>query len=167
MPFCGLIYREDCCYERAREELEKAFSHLSLESPSMSFSSTTYYAGEMGWPLQRRFVVFSKLVSPACLAAAKHTGNRLEELLAESGRRRVNIDPGYISQASLVIATTKNFAHRVPLQDGIYAHLEYIYRDRAYQLLDWTYPDFRSPEYRAFFARAREILLEKLREQVK
>ena len=129
----------------------------------MPFTATDYYFREMGSPLQRRFLLFSDLYCPSCLPAAKHFSNDLEIETALNGRRRVNIDPGFISPANVVIATCKNFAHRVPLQDGIYAHLEYVYRKGAFSTLDWTYPDFHQAEYRDFFKQARSFLLAMLK----
>ena len=63
----------------------------------------------------------------------------------------VNLDPGYLSDANVIIATTKNYYQRVPLTNGIYAHMEYVLKGKDLGILEWTYPGFRSEEYKNFF----------------
>ena len=162
--FCGLIFGDDTLYEKVKTRLSQAFSDLDRESSRFPFDVTTYYNDEMGYPLYRRFVSFNDLVSPMCLADCKSFTNRLEGEYAVAGGRRINIDPGVISRANVIMATTKNHYHRVPLSGGIYAHLEYVLRDRVLQTLPWTYPDFRTSPYMAFFENLRQDLRRQLRE---
>ena len=78
------------------------------------------------------------------LPEIKLTTNRLEEQWATpEGNRRINIDPGYLCLQHVVLATTKGYTHRPYLRDGIYADLTLIYRDKSFQPLEWTYPDYR------------------------
>ena len=81
----------------------------------------------------------------------------LEEQLAVAGKRTVNLDPGYMSDANVIIATAKNHYHRVPLRDGIYAHMEYVLKDGRIHFLPWTYPDFQTDAYLDFFRRLQEL----------
>ncbi len=110
----------------------------------------------MGEPLFRQFVSFREWLRPQRLAAIKIAAMRLEETLAVAGRRTVNLDPGYLSEANVIIATAKNHYHRVPLADGIYAHMEYVLKDGRIQFLPWTYPDFKTEAYLDFFKRLLE-----------
>ena len=80
-----------------------------------------------------------------------------EERTAVAGKRSVNLDPGYISEANVIIATAKNHYHRVPLRDGIYAHMEYVLKDGRIHFLPWTYPDFQLGAYLAFFSHLKEM----------
>lgn len=154
--FCGLIYRGEPSAEAACAGMSAVLGGISLRSAAVPFTATDYYRGEMGEPLLRRFVAFAGGQPPERLPEAKIAAMGLEERLAAGSRRTVNIDPGYLSAANVVIATAKNHYHRVPLRDGVYAHLEYVLKDGRLQCLPWTYPDFKTEAYLDFFNRLRE-----------
>jgi hypothetical protein len=110
----GLIFQEPSLENTTRILLEKRFSETDLTSPCFDFDKTSYYRKEMGGDLKRRFLSFEALIPPERLVKIKLFTNALEKkLAAEDGTRRINIDPGYVSLSKLVLATTKNFAHRV------------------------------------------------------
>jgi len=75
----------------------------------------------------------------------------------------VNIDPGYLDQAKLVLASTKNYVHRVYLNDGIYAELTLFFQDKSFQPWQWTYPDYRTPEYIGIFNHIRELFADQVK----
>jgi len=154
--FCGLIYGRERDGDEAERLLQEIASAIDCRSGAMPFTQTDYYRQEMGETLWRRFVSFREWRAPEELPRLKIATMELEERLAVAGRRTVNLDPGYISEANVVIATAKNHYHRVMLSDGIYAHLEYVLKDGRLQLLPWTYPDFKSGAYLEFFERLRE-----------
>lgn len=150
--FCGFIYKEEETYCLAKERLTAVFSPPDLESAVFDFDFTIYYNEEMGAPLYRRFVSFEELIDPGQLPDIKLLTNKIEGETARNGKRTVNLDPGYLSHANVIIATAKNHYHRVPLQKGIYAHIEYVIKKKnTLTPLEWTYPDFRSPGYMDFF----------------
>jgi hypothetical protein len=152
--FSGLIYSDSSVYDQIRAVLKNHFSDIDMESPEIPFRFTTYYNEEMGETLFRRFVSFRQLIRPEELPTIKLFTNIIETETAEDGYRTVNIDPGYLSDANVILATTKNHYHRVPLGKGIYAHMEYVIKKRnTLTLLEWTYPDFRTDEYMDFFIR--------------
>jgi hypothetical protein len=159
----GLIYSDDQVLERAVQGLEKILGPAEDRSPRFDFDLTDYYAAEMGGaPLSRFFLSFSGLRPPEELSAIKLRTNALEEEIRSAlaaGHRPVNIDPGYLTTAALIMATAKNFSHRIPLRDGIYAHLELLFTRNGVRCLDWTYPDFRRTEYHDFFLRVRKSYL--------
>ena len=154
--FVGLIYREEAQAGLARAGMSAVLGEAGLRSPAVPFTATDYYQGEMGAPLLRRFVAFREWQPPELLPEVKVAAMGVEARLAAGSRRTVNIDPGYLSAANVVIATAKNHYHRVPLRDGVYAHLEYVLKDGRLQFLPWTYPDFKSEPYLDFFNRLRE-----------
>ncbi len=150
--FTGVIYRTPEQYAEVRRTLEEKFSPVDLESDQFPFQFTTYYNPEMGSPLFKRFMAFSTLIPPVDLPDIKILTNRMEFETAVEGNRRVNIDPGFLSDANVILATTKNHYHRVPLQKGIYAHIEYVIKKKnTLTTMEWTYPDFKTPQYMAFF----------------
>ena len=154
--FCGLIFREGPARERAIARLAELLSAIDGRSAVIPFIQTPYYHAEMGIPLFRQFLSFRQLLGPERLPAVKLACMALEEELSEEGRRTVNLDPGYLSEANVIIATAKNHYHRVPLADGVYAHMEYVLKDGCIQFLPWTYPDFQSAPYLEFFNDLRE-----------
>jgi hypothetical protein len=132
------------------------------------FDLTDYYESQMGKNLKRKFLSFRELVQPERLSTIKRETNRLEGEIREelqSPRRIVNLDPGYLTPASLIMATAKDFSHRVPLQDGIYAHLEFLFGKDEVRILDWTYPDFRNKGYQEFFCGLRRLYLAQLKRE--
>jgi hypothetical protein len=153
--------------EEAEATLEQVFGPLDLQSPALPFLFTDYYEAEMGTHLLRKFVAFSSLIPQEGLVDIKHRTNAMESGFASfrSGKmcRRVNLDPGYLTAAKVVLASTKDYAHRISLGQGIFADLHLTYEHGAYQPLPWTYPDYRTPEALAFFAEARRLYLTRLK----
>jgi len=159
--FMSLIVKEDDIFYQGMEELKKAFGEIDFVSEKLPFDFTEYYAQEMGENLFRHFITFEHLVSRDSLPDIKLTTNRLEEKFADSGgNRRINIDPGYLCQAHVILATTKSYAHRPYLAKGIYADLTVIYRNKSFQPLDWTYPDYRQEKTIQLFNQIRKRYLE-------
>jgi hypothetical protein len=123
----------------------------------------------MGKGLRRLFLSFSRLVPPESLSDIKVRTNVLEEEMKKSFSREsrvVNIDPGTLTASALIMATAKDFAHRVPLRQGIYAHLELLFSRTAVKLLPWTYPDLRQEGYQSFFWDARQAYLRQLKGRI-
>ena len=133
---------------------------IALASDAFDFTETDYYAATMGTDLKKQFLAFERLIDPAMLADIKRQTNEWEVEYAALGRhaepRPLNLDPGYITPAKLVLASTKDHAHRIYLRDGIYAEVTLAYRQRQWQPLEWTYPDYRRDDYQRFFTRCRE-----------
>ncbi len=145
--------------------LEEKFGPIDRATPLAPFDKTTYYDREMGHPIYRVFLSFEPLVDPGTLPDIKRASNTLESaFLNEEGGRRVNIDPGLLTLQNLVLATTKNYTHRIYLGKGIYGDLTLIFRKGAYQSLPWTYPDYRDIETRNFLLEVREIYKAQLKE---
>ncbi len=161
---CGVIFREDngALYEEVRRRLEAEWGRVDSESPAFPFDLTDYYQAEMGPGLVRRFISFADLVAPGTLPERKVRAIGIEEEMrraAGAAGRPVNVDPGYLTASALVMATAKDFAHRVPLAQGIYAHLEFLFTRTGVRTLDWTYPDLRRGPAQAFFRTVRDVYL--------
>jgi len=150
--------------EQAQVRLSQEFGPVDYESELLPFDHTAYYAAEFGEDLKRRFVAFDELVSPGRLAEIKLLTNALEMEWAVEGQRRINIDPGYVSHSKLVLATTKNHAHRVYLGQGIYAEVTLHFRGGTFRAWPWTYPDYASPPLIAIFNRIRELYVKQCRQ---
>jgi hypothetical protein len=155
--------RYEAALEWARERCYQHHGPAVLSSDRFDFIETDYYAATMGTGLKKQFLAFEKLIDPAALASIKRETNEWEVDYAAVGRhpeeRPLNLDPGYLTPAKLVLATTKDHAHRMYLRDGIFAEVTLVYRQRNWQPLDWTYPDYRRDDYQGFFTQCREWLL--------
>ena len=144
--------------------LVSRFGPPDWTSPMLPFDRTRYYAREMGWPLYRRFISFHNLIRPEQIVDIKLSTNDMEGCHLEDGRRRINIDPGYVSLERLILATGKNYIHRIYLTKGIYADLTLIYhKEGGFRPLDWTYRDYADPDVIASFNHVREQYKRQLR----
>ena len=160
---CGFIFSTPAAYLRAKQLVERRFGKADFESAPIAFTFTDHYAKEMGTGLTRRFCSFSRLIKPDALAEVKVWTNRLEERLSRQKRRLVNIDPGYIDMARLVLASTKDFRHRIYIGRGIHAEVTLFYKDKHFQHGDLTYPDYRTPEYIGIFTAIRDIYAKQIK----
>ncbi len=159
----GLIFQPDFL-EPAILELEKHFGPISLRSKIIPFDKTDYYEPEMGRGLLRQWIAFKNLIDQDRIVEIKLKTNEIERIWMNGGRK-VNIDPGYVTESKLVLATTKNYAHRIYLRDGIYAEVTLIYkRKQGFVPLQWTYPDYTTDVALKFFNEVREELKRDLKE---
>ena len=147
----------------AREILSLTFGPIDFESELLPFDHTDYYAPEFGPGLQRQIVTFARLVDPGELPAIKRKTNEMEQSMVADGNRQVNIDPGYVSLGKMVLATTKNHAHRLYLGEGIYAEGTLTYQGGRFRSWPWTYPDYGSEHYCVLFDEIRERYKAQLR----
>ena len=167
---CGIIASEEMFFKRAQERLVELYGPLDLTSQLFEFDFTDYYEKQMGQNLKRKFVSFSNLISPEDLSEIKIRTNALEEEIKEefkAGKRIVNLDTGFLTASALIMATAKDFAHRIPLQHGIYAHLELLFGKNDVRPLSWTYPDFETEGYQMFLLDVRRIYLSQIQSQKK
>ena len=153
----GFIYRDEAVFIQARNKLKIKFGKIDFQSCVLDFNYTNYYELEMGDGLKRRFVSFSKLISMSDLYRIKLYANRLESKFLDASRRKINIDPGYIDRAKLVLASTKDYAHRIYLRKGIFAEVTLSYKGNSFSPNEWSYPDYRSKEYIDIFNQIRKL----------
>jgi hypothetical protein len=145
---------------------EQAWGPVALESELFDHRETNYYEATMGSELKKAFFAFESLVDPAGLVEWKETTNRWEVDYRQLGRhaepRPLNLDPGYLTEAKLILASTKDRDHRIYLDRGIYAENTLYFTRGAWQSRPWTYPDYQRADYHEFFGRCREFLRRKL-----
>lgn len=164
--FAGFIYRDAYIYGQIKERLTGLFSPIDLETGEFPFQLTAYYNDELGSPLYKSFVSFKDLIDPVRLPEIKILTNRIEQETAREQKRVIDIDPGFLSGGNVILATTKNYYHRVPLQQGIYAHIEYVIKKNRVTSLEWTYPDFKTPAYMDFFNRLIAVYKRDMKERI-
>lgn len=158
----GAFVKDKAALEPVAAALTARFGTMDIISAWMPFDMTEYYRAEMGAPLFRRIWAYKALIDPGVLADIKHETLALEAQLAANGRRRVNIDPGYLVPERFVLATGKNFAHRIYIGRGIYADLTLLYRYHRFETLAWTYPDYSRRDMVVFLERVRRKYMQDL-----
>jgi hypothetical protein len=168
--FIGLLSSEIPLFDELKKKLKEDFGAVDLESPIWEWNHTDYYSKEMGDGLKRQFVFFQDLISPESISEIKLKTIALEKQYLNPplspfakgeqkgvGGRRINLDPGYLDSAKVVLVSTKDFSHRIYLGNGIYGEVTLIYSGECYQILPYTFPDFRTQEYQNIFKKARDM----------
>lgn len=137
---------------------------IDLISELVDFNFSDYYNEEMGEKILRYWISLSPNIQAQNLYKIKILTNELEEKYFSdiNKNRKVNIDPGYIEGSKLVLFSTKNYSHRVYLDEGIFAEVTLIYKNKKFQTLDWTYPDYKISVAIEFFTKVRELYLSSL-----
>ena len=159
----AITYRSGFDTKPVFSELEKTQSPVEMRSEIYNFSQfTPYYELEMGRNLKKCFVAFLYLIDPEELPYIKVKTNTLEEKYYLDNKRQINIDPGYITQAKLVLATSKNYSHRIYLGQGIFGDVHMQFTNKIYQPQPWTYPDYKDETNVKFFNFVRKRYLEQL-----
>ena len=165
--FFGLLFAKSFEIVDVIKRIELDFGRIDARSDVVPFNHTEYYADEMGAEIMRLFITSEELMDMDELADAKNYTNLLEKAFSDpvTGNRRVNIDPGYLTLSKVVLATTKDYDHRLYLKSGIYAEvtLRYKRRNNSYEAWKWTYPDYREPFAMDFFNRMRMIYHEQIK----
>ena len=165
----AMLSKAESLFTWAEDKMQELWGAIDLQSEVMPFDYTDYYAKQMGAPLRRKFISFEELIDPGALAGIKHRSNTLETELAEAPAgqalqvvRPINLDPGYLEPSKLVLASTKNYAHRIYIGASMYAEATLHYHKGRWQGWPYTYPDYAGGDYDDFFNRTRAKLMEQL-----
>ena len=160
----GFFTAETSLANELAEKLTSLFGPVERESEWLSFDYTAYYQKEMGKELFRKLVSFKNCIAQDELAGIKLTTNEIEKQYITDGNRRVNLDPGYLLRERFVLATGKNYAHRVYIGNQIYADVTLLYKEGGFEFLPWTYPDYKSDEIQDFLKNVRNDYVQFFRE---
>lgn len=160
----GFFMKDKNMLKPFAEKLHHAFGPVDIVSSWIPFDFTSYYETEMGAPLFRRLLTFEKLVPQDQLVHIKLYTNELEMQYMDSGKRLINSDPGILSHERFVLATGKNFTHRIYLTNGIFADLTLIFTQGRFQELPWTYPDYKDKNILSFLEKVRSKYLNDLKQ---
>lgn len=158
-----LFSRHEDALQWGMDQARERWGAIALTSPKIDFAETTYYAPTMGAPLVLNLIAFEGVIDPAELPAIKHATNDFEQRLAAQQRypepRPINLDPGYLTPAKFVLATTKDASHRLYLAEGIFGEVTLTFVRHAWREFEWTYPNYRRAEYKEFLTACRNRLL--------
>ncbi len=156
--FAGILYNDENCLNAAKKTLIENYGNCILETPSFHWNYSEYYNKEFGSNIMRTFMFFEKLISPEQIIEIKLKTNQIEESFSGNNKRKINIDPGYLTLANVVLATTKNYSHRIYLGKGIYGEVTLIYKNNTYSPYIFTYQDYQEPKTVEMFLEARKYL---------
>ena len=158
--FVGVLTSIPDILSQAEKQLSTVYGTVDTRSQPYAFDWTRYYEKTLGHPLYRYFMSFENLIKPESIAEIKAATNELESSFANkwtSVSRPINLDPGYIEESKLVLASTKNFSHRIYLSHGIYAEVTLNYeKGGVWKAFPWTFPDYSADGYHAYFISLRD-----------
>ena len=166
----GILAADEQCLSIAAEAVAAGLGTCDLISDVWPFDQTDYYEGQTGCHILKQFVSVAELIGPGELAKIKHETNKIEQAQAESLHelgidlpRPINLDPGIIEPSKLVLATTKNYSHRIYIGDRMYAEVTLTFHDGSWRHFPYTYADYKQPHYHEFLSKVRARLIEQLR----
>ncbi|KAF0181049.1 MAG: hypothetical protein FD164_1600 [Nitrospirae bacterium] len=155
--FISTLFADSTVFVAVCDELEKKFGSILMESPTWPWDYAEHYSDEMGSKLCRRYLFFAASVGQDEIAAAKLTTNEIEQRFTEDGKRQINLDPGYLTLAKVVLASTKDYSHRLYLGSGIFAELTLTYQQGRFSGAMNTYRDYLDERSLRVFSLARRL----------
>ena len=159
--FVGILSSDNTLLEEVEYLLAKRLGKVDIKSEIFPFDFTDYYKKDMGTNISRQFLCFKELINPEELSDIKIWTNELENEIKcyrkSDVARPINLDPGYLTHCNLILASAKDYYHRIHLQNGIYAEVTLFYQHEVFKNLPWTYPDFQTEEYKNFFLKVRTL----------
>jgi len=159
----AVLFRDEEYLLRAKDELAAKWGAIDFEGKNHPFNITDYYESEMGTPLFRRLLSFEQLYDPKLIVAMKLECNDIETALACEGRRRVNLDAGYLDHNKYLLASAKEAGQKVYLDEGIYADLSGRYKAGKYRPFEWSFPDFKDGRYDEELLEIRKLYMQQLK----
>ncbi len=168
----GILAANEAALAEAVKAISKSFGAIDLTSDVWPFTQTDYYKDELGSNALRQFVSIENLIDPGNLAQIKHDTNSLEQQLAKKLGgvnpalqlpRPVNLDPGFIEPSKLILASTKNFSHRIYIGNKMFAEVTLMYEKGRWRHFEFTFPDYRQSCYQEFLSKVRSRLMEQLK----
>ncbi len=159
----SLIFKDQRHQKYAETMLKKTFGPIEDITRTLPFDFTDYYQDEFGEPLTRKLICFERLVSKENIAKVKLFSNKLEDRTCLGKDRTVNIDPGYVTEAKLVLLTTKDYTHRVYVGRRIFAESTLFFQEGSFRSWPWTYPDYASSEIISYFNNVRERYVDQIK----
>lgn len=153
--FLAILYRPDAAIDTIMDEITAVFGPVEHTYGPISFAFSDYYRDEVGEHPLKMYMTFERLIERDMLPALKNATNGIESKYMDNGVRTANLDPGYLVKDKLVLATTKDFYHRLYLSDGIFGEVTLHFRKDVFRYFSWTYPDYMDPAFLEFLTRER------------
>jgi hypothetical protein len=161
--FMAVLFDTEGRYSDVMAKLVERFGPVDNSYGPIPFLFTDYYKDEMSGDQKKAYLTFEPLILREDLATIKTFTNEMEQQTGRAGKRTINLDPGYIAADKLVLASTKDFYHRLYLSQGIFAEVTLHYRKGLYRYFSWTFPDYKEPAFLAFMEKARAGYMKEIR----
>ncbi len=157
--FVGALYSDHEIFVQSKEILTRNFGDSLSVSPPLPWDYSSYYKDELGWPIMRQFIFFRNPIDPGNLTGIKLLTNEIEDSFSVDDKRRINLDPGYLTLSRIVLASTKNRAHRIYLGKGIYGEVTLLYTEKegTFKPHLFTYMDYQEKSCIDVFMNARQM----------
>jgi hypothetical protein len=162
--FIGVLFSDKRIFDGLLPALKDSFGEILFQSSVHPWSYSNHYQKEMGTPIYRTFIFFENIIDPSSIADIKLLTNELEKSTSIEGKRTINLDPGYLTLAKVVLASTKNYSHRIYIGKGIYAELALLYKNHHFNSMPHTYNDYKEDIYVRMFTDMRDILKKRERQ---
>lgn len=159
--FIGTLFSDKKIFDDVFPILRDNFGTILFQSTTQPWKYSDHYNEELGTPLYRNFIFFDGIIDPSILADIKLLTNDIEAIYSRDEKRQINLDPGYITLAKVVLASTKNYSHRIYLGKGIYAELALLYKNQQFITMPYTYNDYKDHDYLSMFMEVRTLLKKK------
>jgi len=156
--FFGILYSDKELLRKITEKLEKRFGEIEKQSFSYNFERfTKYYNKEMGSNLKKKFLIFKNKITKDRLANIKTQSNKLENEFKIKNKRKIDLDPGYLTTSELILASSKASPYKTEIAKGVYSHktLKFNKKQNCFEELPRTFPDFRWNKLKEFFLEIR------------
>lgn len=151
----GIMYAEEKIYEQTIEILKQQFGEFE-QGPTINFNFTNYYQEETGKNLKKTYVVFEEQINREKLPQIKILTNKIEKDFLTEDKRKINIDPGYLTEHQVVLASAKEHPHRIYLADGIYGQIVLVFCRNEWITVDKTFADYKQKEVQEFLMNIRK-----------
>ena len=170
----SMFTSDKCLFSLYKEELIKRFGEVDIESNVQPFDFTDYYEKEFGKNLIQKLFTFSTLIRQDELMEIKIITNSIENNFKNGNiknnithhKRKINIDPGYITLNKYILASTKNGPSRIYLNQGIYAEITLRFINKSFVPCEYTYPNYKTNEYVNFLNSVRQKYKLQLRDKL-
>ena len=165
LPVVSVLYNDTTFLKETVHHLQLLFGEVVLFSEPYPFDMTNYYQAEMGSKLLRVWLCFTPLQDPSGLPMWKDRCIAIEEIFGGEGKRLVNIDPGYLDHAKLILASCKDAPDKVYIGKGVFAHTCLLYRKGEFHGPEHSFADFIDGRFDEFFMSAKKLLRKLIKER--
>ena len=158
----AVMYSDKEVYVSCKKDLVSLYGPVAVESEEYDFDKfTKYYEKEMGKNIVKRFLIFEKPLKEKNCKPIKEINNKnnliknkikiiknktteIEEKYSKDGKRRINLDPGYLSSDELVLASFKSGTnYKEDIGDGVYLHKVLEFDGDDIKVFWHTFPDYK------------------------
>lgn len=162
----SIFFKDKKNLKPVEDRLRSLYGEIGVNEKMIPFDFTDYYYEEFGKPLIRKLICFNDIVDLENVPEIKIETNKIEDTMKINGKRSVNIDPGYITEAKLVLLTTKDYSHRIYIGNNIFAENTLYFQGDTFRSWPWTYPDYASSEMISYFNDIREVYMKDIHKNV-